>query len=207
LKLENTKTKKILDIPLFVRATAINEYQEEHRIYDPNHLGAKFGIEYGDIEAYLVISSYTEEQIDELMSVFNNCESIVKFFVLNHDDEHLKIIRNNIDQIDWEKPISSYTAILDRYYLSFAGLWDRLSYGYLDALARDLKENQACGKLYDVIWKSLRYGPTQPQLAWFIDTLLSKHKEGSILFTGGKLSKFSSDVELINHYCKLHQQE
>ena len=207
MKSGNTNTKNILDIPIFARATKINEYQEIHRIYDPNHLGAEFGIEYGDVEAYIVLSSYAEEEINELMSLFKNCESLVKFYVLNPDPEHLEIIIASIEQIDWEKPISSYTAILDKYYLSFAGLWDQLSYGYLDALASALNANGAGGNLHQSIRRSLKHGPTQPQLGWFVDILLSKHKEGSVLFTGGELATFSSDVELINRYCKSHQLE
>lgn len=187
---------------LYEQAIAIMEFQEEVRIYDPNHLSSILKIEPGEVGAFFEIASYEESQIVELLEIFNGNQYLVKFLVQN--PQYIALIIENVDSINWDKPISSCCDIIEQNQPSMSNLVENLSYGYLNALASQMKVNDAHKKLHSAVRSGMNNGFTSKQLAWFIDVLVKDYQNGSTLFTGGEMSAFSNDIAAIKTFCKQH---
>ena len=189
-------------LPLYEQATTLLDYQEELKIYDPNHLSSILKIEPGEVWALFAIASYEESEIQELLDLFKGSEYLVKFLVQN--PHHIAILRENVDSIDMDKPISSAMEIIERDQPSMTNLVDNLSSEYLSALSKQLKRNQAHKNLWSVASQAANSGITSAQLNWFIDVLSKDYESGSTLFTGGEMAVFTDDVQLIKQFSKHH---
>jgi len=200
-------TRKRFDsLSLVDQIEYITEMTEELRIYDPNLLSSKLKIQAGEIEAYYSLSQFDTDQIEDWLKKLNSNYPLLTFLG-QQNEQYIDLVVENLASIDWKKPISSAQSIIEQHALSSHSLWDNLSYEYLEALSKQLKENKHGGNLYSAIKGGMRNGITSAQLNWFVGILANDYipeKKTFItsIFTGGILASFHKDVELINRFCE-----
>ena len=106
--------------------------------------------------------------------------------------------------LEKKEVVKIFMDIIERNRPSMSNLVDNLSTEYLNALSKQLKANDAHGKLHSVVRQAASSGITAKQLAWFIDVLSKDYESGSTLFTGGEMAEYIDDVESIKKFCKHH---